>query len=89
MPNLRQLSFPMNKAEYISALYNTLAAIGHEAGVQGRYSKVIPPEVERKLIHLRQVMDWVSNDGITFDRITIDEEGGLTVLPIPPEVKHV
>ena len=89
MPNLRQLSFPMNKAEYISALYNTLAAIGHEAGVQGRYSKVIPPEVERKLIHLRQVMDWVSNDGITFDRITIDEEGGLTVLPISPEVEHV
>jgi len=79
----------MNKAEYISALYNTLAAIGHEAGVQGRYSKVIPPEVERKLFHLRQVMDWVSNDGITFDRITIDEEGGLTVLPISPEVEHV
>ena len=89
MPHPRQLSFPMNKAEYISALYNTLAAIGHEAGVQGRYSKVIPPEVEQKLIHLRQVMDWVSNDGITFDRITIDEEGGLTVLPIPPEAKHV
>jgi predicted amidohydrolase len=89
MPHPRTLSFPMNKAEYISALYNTLAAIGHEAGVQGRYSKVIPPEVEQKLIHLRQVMDWVSNDGITFDRIAIDEEGGLTVLPIPPEVKHV
>ena len=89
MPNPKTLSFPMNKAEYISALYNTLAAIGHEAGVQGRYSKVIPPEVEQKLIHLRQVMDWVSNDGITFDRITIDEEGGLTVLPKSPEVKHV
>jgi len=86
MPHPRTLSFPMNKAEYISALYSTLAAIGHEAAVQGQYSKVIPPVVEQKLMGLRKVMDWVNSGRfIVYDQIEIDDEGGLTILPIPPE----
>ena len=84
MPHPRQLSFPLNKAEYISALYSTLAAIGHQAAVQGQYSKVIPPMVEQKLMDLRKVMDWVNDDGITFDRIAINEVGEIQILPIPP-----
>ena len=36
MPHPRQLNFPLNKAEYISALYSTLAAIGHQAAVEGQ-----------------------------------------------------
>ncbi len=47
MPHPRTISFPMNKAEYISALYSTLAAIGHQAAVEGQYNKVIPPAVKR------------------------------------------
>ena len=96
MPHPRQLSFPLNKAEYISALYSTLAAIGHQAAVQGQYSKVIPPMVEEKLMHLNQIMRWMSGDTPfldTFDRITIDEEGGIQILPASPGsepvVKHV
>ena len=84
MPHPRTLSFPISKAEYISALYNTLASIGHEAGVQGQYSKVIPPMVEQKLMDLRKVMDWGNDDGITFDRIAINEVGEIQILPIPP-----
>jgi hypothetical protein len=45
--------------------------------------------VEQKLMGLRKVMDWVSDAGITLDRIAIDEEGDIQILPIPPEVKHV
>ena len=92
MPHPRQLSFPLNKAEYISALYSTLAAIGHEAAVQGQYSKVIPPTVEQKLMHLNQIMRWMSGDTPflgTFDRIQIDDEGGIQILPAPPDAKPV
>tara|TARA_R100000049_G_C1935246_1_gene79094 strand:+ start:574 stop:849 length:276 start_codon:yes stop_codon:yes gene_type:complete len=91
MANPKTLSFPMNKAEYISALYNTLAAIGYAAAVKGQYSLVIPLSVEQKMMGLRKVMDWVSDAGITIDRIAIDEEGDVTILPIPPtpEESHV
>ena len=80
----RPLSFPMNKAEYISALYHTLASIGHEAAMKGQYSKVIPYQVEQKLLHLRVVMDWLSSGTLGFDRIEINDEGEVTILPVPP-----
>jgi len=75
----------MNKAEYISALYNTLAFIGHEAATAGQYSKVIPPQVEQKLMHLRVVMDWLNDGSFGFDRIEINDEGEITIMPKMPE----
>jgi hypothetical protein len=52
--------------------------------------------VEEKLMHLNQIMRWMSGDTPfldTFDRITIDEEGGIQILPASPGsepvVKHV
>ena len=84
----RTLSFPMNKAEYVSALYNTLASIGHEAGVQGQYSKVIPYQVEQKLLHLRVVMDWLGSGTLGFDRIEINDEGEVRIIPPPPEPEN-
>ena len=80
----RTLSFPMNKAEYISALYHTLASIGHEAAMEGQYSKVIPYQVEQKLMHLRVVMDWLGSGTLGFDRIEINDEGEVTIVPAPP-----
>ena len=83
-PGSRALNFPMNKAEYISALYHTLASIGHEAAMKGQYSKVIPYQVEQKLLHLRVVMDWLGSGTLGFDRIEINDEGEVTILPVPP-----
>jgi hypothetical protein len=41
--------------------------------------------VEQKLTGLRAVMDWVSSGRfIVYDRIEIDDEGEVTILPIPP-----
>ena len=84
-PGSRALNFPMNKAEYISALYHTLASIGHEAAMKGQYSKVIPYQVEQKLLHLKVVMEWLNGGTIGFDRIEINDEGELRILPQPPE----
>ena len=84
-PHSRILSFPMNKAEYISALYSTLASMGHEAATQGQYSKVFPPQVEEKLMHLRVVMDWLNDGSFGFDRIEINDEGRVTIVPKSPE----
>jgi len=81
----RPLSFPMNKAEYISALYHTLASIGHEAATQGLYTRVIPQQVEEKLIHLKTVMEWLNDGNIGFERIEINDEGEIRILPQPPE----
>lgn len=87
MPNpyTRTLSFPMNKAEYISALYSTLASMGHEAATEGQYSKVIPPQVEQKLMHLRVVMEWLNDGSFGFDRIEINDEGQVSIMPKMPE----
>ncbi len=80
----RPLTFPMNKAEYISALYHTLASIGHDAATQGQYTKVIPPQVEQKLLHLSVVMDWLNSRDFGFERIEINDEGEVTILPEVP-----
>jgi hypothetical protein len=81
----RPLTFPMNKAEYISALYNTLASIGHEAAIEGRYSQVIPRQVEQKLLHLKSVMDWLNDGVFGYDRIEINDEGEVAILPKKPQ----
>jgi len=81
----RPLTFPMNKAEYISALFNTLASIGHEAAIEGQYSKVIPRQVEQKLIHLKSVMDWMNDGVFSYDRIDINDIGEVTILAQKPQ----